>query len=97
MVKGKISKAVDVLIEVINYIVISFALASVAMSLRGEWVSILFFYSDVWLTITLGKRLKEVIGNGVIAELVRWGSVAAFIALVYFVGYVKGTIVPFSS
>lgn len=41
--KKKVSKAVDVLIEVINYIVISFALASVAMSLRGEWVSILFF------------------------------------------------------
>lgn len=95
--KGKISKAVDVLIEVINYIVISFALASVAMSLRGEWVSILFFYSDVWLTITLGKRLKEIIGNGVIAELIRWGSVAVFIAIVCFVGYVKGTIVPFRS
>ena len=45
--EGKISKAFDVLIEVINYIVISFALASVAMSLRGEWVSILFFYADV--------------------------------------------------
>ena len=97
MLKGKISKAVDVLIEVINYVVISFALASVAMSLRGEWVSILFFYSDVWLTFTFGKKLKEVIGNGVIVELVRWGSVATFIALVYFVGYVKGTIVPFSS
>ena len=97
MLKGKVSKAVDVLIEVINYIVISFALASVAMSLRAEWVSILFFYSDVWLTINFGKRLKEVIGNGVIAEIVRWGSVAAFIALVYFVGYVKGTLVPFSS
>ena len=95
--KKKVSKAVDVLIEVINYIVISFALASVAMSLRGEWVSILFFYSDVWLTITLGKRLKEVIENSVIPEVVRWGSVAVFITLVYFVGYVKGTIVPFSS
>ena len=95
--KEKVSKAVDVLIEVINYIVISFALASVAMSLRTEWISILFFYSDVWLTIRFGKRLKEVIENGVIAEIVRWGSVAVFITIVYFVGYVKGTVVPFSS
>lgn len=95
--KEKVSKTVDVLIEVINYIVISFALSSVAMSLWTEWVSILFFYSNAWLTINLRKRLKEVIGNGVIAEIVCWGSVAAFIAIVYFVGYVKGAIVPFSS
>lgn len=97
MSKGKVSTAIDVLNEVINYIVISFALSSVAMSLRAEWVSILFFYSDVWLTINLGKKLKEIIGNGVIAEIVRLGSVVAFIALVYFVGYVKGTVVPFRS
>lgn len=95
--KEKVSKTADVLIEVINYIVISFALSSIAMSLWTEWVSILFFYSNVWLTINLRKRLKEVIGNGVIAEIVCWGSVAAFIAIVYFVGYVKGTVVPFSS
>lgn len=57
----------------------------------------MFFYSDVWLTIRFGKRLKEVIGNGVIAEIVRWGSVAVFITIVYFVGYVKGTVVPFRS
>lgn len=95
--KEKVSKTVDVLIEVINYIVISFALSSVAMSLWAKWISILFFYSNAWLTINLRKRLKEVIGNGVIAEIVCWGSVAAFIAIVYFVGYVKGTIVPFRS
>lgn len=51
----------------------------------------------MWLTIRFGKRLKEVIGNGVIAEIVRWGSVAVFITIVYFVGYVKGTVVPFRS
>lgn len=95
--KEKVSKVVDVLIEVINYIVISFALSSVAMSLWAKWISILFFYSNAWLTINLRKRLKEVIGNGVIAEIICWGSVAAFIAIVYFVGYVKGTVVPFSS
>ena len=96
MDKGKVSKAFDVLIEVINYIVISFALASVAMSLRGEWVSILFFYANVWITIKFGKDLKEIIGKAVLAEIIRLVSVAAFIALVYFVGYVKGTVVPFS-
>lgn len=94
--EGKISKAFDVLIEVINYIVISFALASVAMSLRGEWVSILFFYADVWITIKFGKDLKEITENAVLAEIIRWISVAAFIALVYFGGYVKGTVLPFS-
>ena len=96
MDKGKIAKAFDVLIEIINYIVISFALASVAMSLRGEWVSILFFYADVWITIKFGKDLNEITGKVVLAEIIRWVSVAVFIALVYFVGYVKGTIVPFS-
>lgn len=96
MDKGKVSKVFDVLIEVINYIVISFALASVAMSLRGEWVSILFFYADVWITIKFGNDLKEITGKAVLAEIIRLVSVAAFIALVYFVGYVKGTIVPFS-
>lgn len=34
MNKGMISKVIDVFIELINYIVISFALVSVAMSLR---------------------------------------------------------------
>ena len=96
MDKGKVSKPFEVLIEVINYIVISFALASVAMSLRGEWISILFFYANVWITIKFGKDLKEITGKAVLAEIIRWVSVAAFIALVYFVGYVKGTVVPFS-
>ena len=49
MMKEKCKKGVEIIVESVNFIIITYALSSVSMSLRSSWVYILFFASNVWL------------------------------------------------
>ena len=49
MMKEKCKKGVEIVVESVNFIIITYALSSVSMSLRSSWVYILFFASNVWL------------------------------------------------
>lgn len=42
MMKEKCKKGVEIVVESVNFIIITYALSSVSMSLRSSWVYILF-------------------------------------------------------
>ena len=60
MMKEKCKKGVEIVVESVNFIIITYALSSVSMSLRSSWVYILFFASNVWLiTMYCNKNSKK--------------------------------------
>ena len=95
--KEKVSKFIDGVIECLCFVVISYALASVSLSFYPEFIAILFFAVHIYTMINFRKRLKDVIENKIVAEIMCDVSVVVFIAIVYFFGYVRGSVVLFSS
>ena len=87
----------EIVIESVNYIIISYALSCMTFLFRTDWLFILFFASEIWLLskyfATLNKLTKSKIVSGAVwvCSLI----IAGF--LMYFVGYVDGTLVPFAS
>ena len=52
--KTKASKYLEIVIESINYIIISYALSNMAMLFQSNPLFILFFASEIWV---IGYRL----------------------------------------
>ena len=87
----------EIVIESVNYIIISYALSCMTFLFRIDWLFILFFASEIWLLskyiATLNKLTKSKIVSGAV-----WVCSLIIVGfLMYFVGYVDGTLVPFAS
>ena len=95
--KGKLSKYLDIIIESINYLVITYALSNMAMMFQRNLFYILFFTSELWVTATFWKKLDYLTGNKVLSIILLAVCFGIQIALLYFVGRVVGEIVPFRS
>lgn len=90
-------KAIEVFVESVNFIVISYALSSMAMSFRTHWLYILFFASNVWLCGRYCEVVYRTVKNKWATGALFAACFAIFCALVYFVGYIDGEITPFSA
>ena len=95
--KSKVSKWVDIIIASINFIIITYALSSMAMSFRTEFVYILFFASNVWVISRYSKAVAEKTGSKLISGIASLCCLLIFCAIAYSCGYIKGTLVPFNT
>lgn len=93
--KGKLNKWLDILIETINYLVITYALSNMAMLFQRNLFYILFFTSELWVTATFWKKLDCLTGNKVLSIILLAVCFGIQIAILYFIGRVVGEIVPF--
>ena len=93
--KVKIYKILDVAIESINFILINYALSNIAMLLKSGPLFILFFASDVWVMGKYWLKMYDLTGNKILSAALLIACFAIHIGIVYVIGRVVGSIVPF--
>lgn len=95
--KTTIKRWTEIVIESVNYIVISYALSCMTLLFRTNWLFILLFASEIWLLSKYFAALNKLTKNKTISGAVWVCSLIIVGFLMYFVGYVDGTPVPFAS
>lgn len=93
--KMKASKCLDIVIESINYIIINYALSTMAMLFQSNPLFILFFASEIWVTGNYWRKVYDIIKNKILAIVLLIVCFIIHMGIVYFVGRVVGTVVPF--
>ena len=93
--KTKASKYLEIVIESINYIIISYALSNMAMLFQSNPLFILFFASEIWVIGNYGRKVCDMVKNKNLAVVLLIICFAIHIGIVYFIGRVVGTVVPF--
>ena len=92
--KKRFGTVLDILILSINYILISYALSNLTCRLQHQWLFILFFASEVWMTALYWEQVRKKTGCKVLAAALTVLCFALHAALVYFVGILAGPLVP---
>ena len=93
--RTKASKYLEIVIESINYIIINYALSNMAMLFQSNPLFILFFASEIWLMGNYWRKVSDIVKNKIFAGILIIICFVTHIALVYFIGRVVGTVVPF--
>ncbi len=93
--KTKASKYLEIVIESINYIIISYALSNMAMLFQSNPLFILFFASEIWVIGNYWRKVCDMVKNKILAVVLLIICFAIHIGIVYFIGRVVGTVVPF--
>ena len=93
--KTKASKYLEIVIESINYIIISYALSNMAMLFQSNPLFILFFESEIWVIGNYWRKVCDMVKNKILAVVLLIICFAIHIGIVYFIGRVVGTVVPF--
>lgn len=88
-------KIFEIAVVSINYIIISYALTNMAFLFRANLLYILFFASEIWVAGNYWRKVKELTENKVVAVILLFLCFVVHIAMIYFIGRVSGTIVPF--
>lgn len=87
----------EIVIESINYIIINYALSCMTFLFRTDWLFIPFFASEIWLLSKYFVALNKLTKNKIISGAVWVCSLIIAGFLMYYIGYVDGTLVPFAS
>ena len=95
LIKMKVSKYLDIVIESINYIIINYALSNMAMLLQSNPLFILFFASEIWVMGNYWRKVCDIIKNKILTAILLIVCFVIHIGIVYFVGRVVGSVVPF--
>ena len=93
--KTKASKYLEIVIESINYIIISYALSNMAMLFQSNPLFILFFASEIWVIGNYWRKVCDMVKKKILAVVLLIICFAIHIGIVYFIGRVVGTVVPF--
>ncbi len=91
-IKNQFTIFSSIAIEVLNFMVISYVLISAIISLKSSIISILFSASLLWLFDRFYSTLKKLTKNKWIALSIYIVTIALKCVIVYYVGYLKGTI-----
>lgn len=95
--KTGIKRWTEIVIESINYIIINYALSCMTFLFRTDWLFIPFFASEIWLLSKYFVNLNKLTENKIISGAVWICSLIIVGLLMYYIGYVDGTLVPFAS
>lgn len=93
--KPQIANWIDIFIESINYVVISYALSNMAMLFQNNPLFILFFASEIWVMNKYWQKVNELGKSKVISAILLIVCFAIHIGLIYFIGRIVGNIIPF--
>lgn len=89
------TKILDIIVGSINYVILSYALTNMAFLFRANLLYILFFASEIWVAGNYWHKVKELTENKVVTVILLFLCFAVHIAMIYFIGRVSGTIIPF--
>lgn len=89
------AKGLDIIVESINYVIISYALTNMAFLFSASPLYILFFASEIWVAGNYWRKVKELTESKVITAILLFLCFVVHVAIIYFVGRVSGTIIPF--
>ena len=95
--KTSIKRWTEIVIESVNYIIISYALSCMTFLFKTNWLFVLFFASEIWLLSKYFATLNKLTKNKIISGVVWVCSMIIVGLLMYFVGYVDGTLVSSAS
>ncbi len=87
--KSKTYRIIDITIETINYIIISYALSSIALCFRNQWLYILFFSSDIWLFSKYFNTVKNISESKIATYVMSLASLITVFVIMYIFGYVE--------
>ena len=93
--KEKMTNWMDLFVESINYILITYALSNMAMLFQSNPLFILFFASEIWVIGNYWRKVCDMVKNKILAVVLLIICFAIHIGIVYFIGRVVGTVVPF--
>ena len=93
--KTKESKYLEIVIESINNIIIRYALSNMAMLFQSNPLFIRFFGSEIWVIGNYWRKVCDMVKNKILAVVLLIICFAIHIGIVYFIGRVVGTVVPF--
>lgn len=94
--KSSASKFLEIVIDSINYIIISYALSNMAMILNSNPVFILFFASEIWVMGNYWQKICELTKSKFFSVILLIVCFAIHIGMVYFIGRIVGDIIPFN-
>uniref|UniRef100_UPI004055B1FA hypothetical protein n=1 Tax=Agathobacter sp. TaxID=2021311 RepID=UPI004055B1FA len=89
------AKVLDIIVESINYVIISYALTNMAFLFSANLIYIFFFASEIWIAGNYCRKVKELTESKIIAVSLLLLCFVIHIAMIYFIGRVSGTIIPF--
>lgn len=94
--KTKVSRYITVAIESINYIIIiSYALSNMELFFHHDLLYILFFASEIYVMASYWKRILQETKSKAVSAVLLLSCFSIHIGMVYFIGYVSGSLVPF--
>lgn len=89
------TKVLDIIVESINYVVISYALTNMTFLFSASLFFILFFTSEIWIAGNYWRKVNELTDSKIITAILLLLCFVVHVALIYFIGRVSGTIIPF--
>lgn len=95
--KGKMSKWANIIIESVNYIIINYALSNMVLFFHSSLLYILFFASECWIVREYWKNILDETKSKLITIILAVGCFCVHIGMVYFIGYVSGTLTHFGN
>lgn len=91
----KTAKIFEIAVVSINYVIISYALTNMAFLFRANLLYILFFASEIWVAGNYWRKVNELTESKIVTAILLFLCFAVHIAMIYFIGRVSGTIIPF--
>ena len=88
-------KIFEIAVVSINYVIISYALTNMTFLFSANLLYILFFASEIWVAGNYWRKVKELTESKVIAAILLFLCFAVHVAMIYFIGRVSGTLIPF--
>lgn len=95
--KDRLSRGLELAVQSVNYVLITYALSNLAMLMRRNWLYILFFALEIWLTQQYWTKARELTGSKILSGLLLILCLAVQGAMLWWVGRVVGTVVPFAA
>jgi len=91
----KKAKVLDITVGSINYVIISYALTNMTFLFSASLLYILFFASEIWVAGSYWRKVEEETKSKIIATILLLLCFILHVAMVYFIGRVSGTVIPF--
>lgn len=94
-VKRTVLKWIDIVLESVVYVIISYALTSMAMNFsRFSLFYFLFSVADLAVATKYWEVMREKTESGIITAVLLACCVCAYLVVIFSVGYISGTLVP---
>ena len=89
------TKVLDITVGSINYVIISYALTNMTFLFSASLLYILFFASEIWVAGSYWRKVEEETKSKIIATILLLLCFIVHVAMVYSIGRVSGTVIPF--